>query len=255
MAFSVAIITLNERENITRAVTSALAVSDDIVVVDSMSADGTAEICRGLGCRVFERPFDGYGSTKQFAVDQALNDWVLVLDADEVLTPGLQAELNQLFAGGATPSGFDGYRIPRSLHFMERVMKHSGTGREMLLRLFDRRKGAFTKAAVHEEILVDGPVGTLAGGLLHYSYRDIRHHLEKINHYSTLAAEDYVRKGRRFGKAWVAVKFPATFFTFYILKGGILDGYPGFMWSFLAGVYASLKVAKTIEKNVRADLR
>lgn len=252
-ALSIAIITLNESQNIRRAVASAQPVSADIVVVDSMSADGTAEICREMGCRVFERPFDGYGNTKQFAVDQALNDWVLVLDADEELTPALQEELKRLFAGGAVPREMAGYRIPRSLHFIGRVMKHSGTGGEMLLRLFDRKRGAFTKAAVHEEILVEGPTGTLKGGLIHYSYRDISHHIEKLNHYSSLAAEDYVRKGRRFGKAWVAVKFPATFFTFYILKGGILDGYPGFMWSFLAGVYASLKVAKTIEKNNHLD--
>jgi glycosyltransferase involved in cell wall biosynthesis len=247
MALSIAIITFNESQNITRALTSARPVAEDIVVVDSMSTDGTAEICRSFGCRVFERPFDGYGSTKQFAVDQALNDWVLVLDADEVITPELQAELRMLFTGNAVPA-VSGFRIPRSLHFLGRVMKHSGTSGEMLLRLFDRRRGAFTNAAVHEEILVDGQTGTLQGGLIHYSYRDIRHHIEKLNHYSSLAAEDYVRKGRRFGKVWVAVKFPATFFTFYILKGGILDGYPGFMWSFLAGVYASLKVAKTIEK-------
>jgi glycosyltransferase involved in cell wall biosynthesis len=254
LKLSVVIITLNEEANILRTLESAKPVADEIVVVDSMSVDGTVQICRDFGCRVFQRNFDGYGTQKQFAVDQASNDWILSLDADEVITPELQKELTGLFAGSPGPGlirmQHPGYLVPRSLYFMGRVLKHGGAGGELLLRLFDRTHGRFTTVAVHEEVQIDGNAGTLHGSLIHYSYRDISHHIEKLNTYTSLAAADYVKKGKRFSTYWACLKFPVSFFTFYILKGGILDGYPGFMWSFLAGVYGTLKVAKTIEKTL-----
>ena len=251
---SVVIITLNEETGILRTLESVKPVADEIVVVDSMSADRTAQICRDFGCRVIQRPFDGYGTQKQFAVDQASNDWVFSIDADEVVTPELQQEIRTMFAGkpGSSPIAHPAYRIPRSLYFMGRVLRHSGTGKEYLLRLFDRTRGGFTRVAVHEEIEVAGSCGTLRGQLIHYSYRDISHHLEKINTYTTLAAEDYLKNGRKFTKFWVVLKFPVSFISFYVLKGGFLDGYPGFTWSFLAAVYGSLKIAKTIEKEGRS---
>jgi glycosyltransferase involved in cell wall biosynthesis len=249
---SVVIITLNEASNILRTLESVKPFADEIVVVDSMSADLTADLCREFGCTVYQREFDGYGTQKQFAVDQASNDWIFSVDADEVVTEELQKEIIALFT--AMPdTGFSGlhhpaYLIPRSLHFMGRILRFSGVGKELLLRLFDRNKGGFTTVAVHEEIVVKGSSGTLRGQLIHYSYKNISDHLEKINSYTSLAAEDNAKRGRVFSKFRVALKFPAVFFTFYMLKGGFLDGYPGFMWSLLAAVYASLKVAKTIEK-------
>jgi hypothetical protein len=94
---------------------------------------------------------------------------------------------------------------------------------------------------------VNGPVGMLKGKIIHYSYRDLSHHIQKTNTYTTQAAEGYIARGRRFSKAWVAFKFPVSFFVFYIIKLGILEGYPGFLWSFFAAFYGSMKVAKTIE--------
>ena len=250
---SATIITLNEEVNILRTLQSVLPVVDEVVVVDSMSKDRTAEICREAGCRVILKEFDGYGATKQFAVDQASHDWILSVDADEVLSAGLQQELREMFReGGKIDAGQEsiaGFRIPRSLSYMGRILKHSGTGKERIVRLFNRKQGAFTLVAVHEEISVNGNCGELKGGIIHYSYRDIRHHLDKINTYTSLAAQDYHAKGKRFSRIWPAMKFPASFITFYFFKGGILDGYPGFMWSLLAAVYGSLKVAKTIELN------
>jgi hypothetical protein len=132
---------------------------------------------------------------------------------------------------------------------MGRVLKHSGTGHETHLRLFDRKKGGFTGAMVHEGIRVDGPIRTLKGQIIHYSYRDLAHHLRKVNTYTSEAAEEYLQRGRRFSKCRVVWKFPVTFLTVYFLKGGILDGYPGFVWSFMSAFYGSVKIAKTIEKS------
>lgn len=251
---SVVIITRNEEKNILRTLESVKPVADEIVIVDSMSTDGTVGLCREFGCKVYQRTFDGYGTQKQFAVNQASNDWIFSIDADEVVTEELQKEIKALIAGEAGVK-HAGYLVPRSLCFMGRVLRFSGTGKEMLLRLFDRTRGKFTTVAVHEEVELQGDAGRLRGLLLHYSYRDISHHIEKLNTYTSLAAEDNRKKGKVFPRLWVPLKFPASFLSFYFFKGGILDGYPGFMWSYLAAVYATLKVAKSIEKQQDLSLQ
>jgi glycosyltransferase involved in cell wall biosynthesis len=242
---SAVIIAKNEEERIGPCLGSLKSFASEIVVIDSMSTDNTAAFCRERGCRVFHREFDGFGQQKQFAVDQAENDWVLSIDADEVVSPELQSELSQLKAAKSLP--FDAYEIPFSLVYLGRVMKHSGLGREKHLRLFDRRKGNFTKTPVHEGIVTNGITGRLSNRILHYSYRDIRHHLEKINLYSSRAAEAYIQKGISFSRLAPALKFPASFISVYLVRGGFLDGYQGFLWSFFAALHASVKIAKTIE--------
>ena len=242
---SAVIIAKNEEEKIRRCLDSLKPFASEIVVIDSMSTDRTAEICVENGCRVIRREFDGYGNQKQFAVDQAVNDWVLSVDADEVLGLELREEMIALATEGELP--FDAYTIPFSLVYMGSILKHSGVGNESHLRFFNRKKGRFTTSPVHEGILTSGATGSLKNRLLHYSYRDISHHLEKINIYTSQAAEGLVSKGRRYSIPAIACKFPVSFFTFYVIKGGMLDGYPGFIWSWLSAFYAALKIAKTRE--------
>ncbi|MCX6287815.1 MAG: glycosyltransferase family 2 protein [Bacteroidetes bacterium] len=246
-SISAVIIAKNEEGKIRLCLDSLKSFAAEIVVVDSGSSDRTAELCLEQGCRVFHREFDSYGSQKQFAVGQAVNDWVLSVDADEVLTAELQKELAGMTMAGELP--FDTYTIPFSLVYMGRILKHSGVGHEVHLRLFNRKKGRFTTSAVHEGIVCDGSTGKLKNRILHYSYRDISHHLEKINIYTSQAAEELVKKGKRYSHFAIVFKFPLSFITYYILKGGILDGYPGFVWSYLAAFYATIKLAKTTERQ------
>lgn len=242
---SVVIITFNEEHNILRCIQSVTGLADEIIVVDSLSTDKTAIICRTNGCRVIPRAFDGYGTQKQFAVDQARNSWILSLDADECITPALKAEITALLA--AENTGSRGYLIRRNLVYLGRVMKFSGTGNEKLLRLFNREHGRFNDAQVHERVILDEKPGVLKNKILHYSFRDIAHHLAKTNEYTSHAAAENRKAGKKYPRAWVLLKFPVSFITFYFFKGGILDGYPGMMWSFMASVYGSVKIAKTIE--------
>jgi glycosyltransferase involved in cell wall biosynthesis len=221
------------------------AIANEIVVVDSFSSDKTAEICKTSGCRFLTREFKGYADQKQYAIDQAANDWVLSLDADEVVSNELSIEIKTLFQKDTIPDS--GYRIPRSLFYMGRILRYSGVGSEFHLRLFNRQKGGLTHVLVHESIEVTGSVGTLQGKLIHYSYSSISQHIQKTNLYTSLAAEGYKKRGKLFSKCWVSLKFPVSFFVFYIIRGGILDGYPGFIWSFMAAFSGSMKVAKTIE--------
>ena len=243
---SVVIITYQEEGNIARCLDSVKSLADEVVVVDSNSKDRTVEICRTYKCRVITHDFEGYGQQKQFAVDQASHDWVLSLDADEVVSEELKTEILSLLQKENNP--VDGYRIPRSFFYMGRIMRHS---KEDHLRLFNRKKGRFTLVPVHEEIVVEGTVGKLMGKIIHYSYRDISHHLEKINVYTSQAAMKNMQEQKRFSRCWVAFKFPVSFFIFYFLRLGFLDGYPGFMWSFFAAFYGSLKIAKTIEMETK----
>ena len=259
---SVVIITHNEEKNILRCLESVQPVADEIVVVDSLSSDGTVEICRNFGCKIISREFEGFGSQKQFAVDLASNDWILSVDADEIVSAELQHEIIQLLSENpvsriphpvsriphpASRIPHVAYRIPFSLCYMGRILRHGGNGSESHLRLFSRAKGCFTTVPVHEGVEVKGPVGFLNGRIVHYSYLDISHHLEKLNDYTSKAAAGNLKRGKSFSKIWSALKFPASFITVYIFKRGFLDGYPGFIWSFMAAVYATLKVAKTIE--------
>ena len=242
---SVVIITHNEEENIPRCILAVKDLADEILVIDSFSTDRTVEICNSSGCKVISHPFEGYGQQKQFGAEQAANNWILSLDADEVVTDELKQEISTLLQ--KEPIMHGGYNIPFSLFYMGRILRYSGTGNEIHLRLFDRTKGRFTEVRVHEGVEINGPAGTLKGKIIHYSYRDLSHHLHKINTYTTQAAEGYTARGKKFSKVWAAFKFPVSFFVFYIIKLGILDGYPGFLWSFFAAFYGSVKVAKTIE--------
>lgn len=242
---SVIIIAFNEEQNIRRCIESVSGLASEIVVVDSMSTDQTAEICRAIGCRVIQREFDGYGTQKQFAADQASNDWVLSIDADEVVTPGLREEIRAIFSRPAI--GEAGFEFCFSLVYLGRKLKHGGAGSDYHLRLFNRNAGGFTRVKVHEGVEINGKIRRLRGEVLHYSYRNLTHHLEKINFYTSRAAEGYLQKGKRFPKIWVCFKFPISFLQFYFFKAGFLDGYPGFMWSLLGALYASLKIAKSIE--------
>jgi glycosyltransferase involved in cell wall biosynthesis len=244
---SVTIITYNEERNIGRCLKSMQGIADEILVVDSFSTDRTVEICESFGCRVIAREFKGFVDQKQFAVDQAKNDWILSFDADEEITEGFRNELKELLGRDKMPC--DGYNIRFSLFYLGRILKHSGVGFEHKLRLFDRRKSAFQFSHVHEVVRVSGSVGRLKGISIHYSYDNLHHHIEKSNRYSTLAAQDNHSRGKHFFRGWAAVKSLYTFIAYYFFKGGFLDGFPGFMWSYLAAFYKMIKIAKTIEMS------
>ncbi len=244
---SVVIITRNEELNIENCLASVRTIADEIVVIDDHSADKTQEICRNAGCKVITHQFEGFGAQKQFAVLQASNDWVLSIDADETVTPALGEEIRILLGNEQIPH--PGYLIPFSVFYLGKLMRYSGMRNERHLRLFNRKSGNFGEAKIHEGIVLNGAAGMLQNRIIHYSYRNLTRHIEKINAYTDAAAEEYQRKGRKFSKWSPALKFPVSFFTFYFFKGGVLDGYPGFMWSLLAAFYGSLKIAKTIEKR------
>lgn len=242
---SAVIITYNEAQNIVRTLDS-LAWCEEIVVVDSGSTDDTVVLCEARGCRVLYHPFSGFGRQKQFAVAQARHDWILSVDADEVITDELREEIMAIFAGGKI--GRVGYYLPRTLVFMGRVFRHGNENRHGFLRLFDRRAGGFNDAPVHEAVGISkGDVGRLRGTMLHYSYRDIEQYFVKFNRYTSLAASRLRTQGRHANRALIVLRFPVTFIQSYFLKANFRNGFPGFVWSFLCGIYPVIKYLKLYE--------
>jgi glycosyltransferase involved in cell wall biosynthesis len=247
---SVVIIAFNEEDKILKCLTSVQGIADEILVIDSGSTDNTVQICEDQGCRVLYRAFDFHAKQKQYAVSQAKNDWVFSIDADEIISDKMRTHILSLLGKDSlteTPvqPANSGYTAPIRLYYLGRRMKMSG--RAHTIRLFNRKKGGFVQVPVHEYVSVEGTAGRLKGEILHFSYRDLRHHLEKMNAYTSYAAAGYRKANKSYPKIWVILKFPVTFFIHYIIRGGIVDGYRGFMWAFFAGLNNLVKIAKTIE--------
>jgi glycosyltransferase involved in cell wall biosynthesis len=246
---SAVIITLNEEDRLPVAL-DALRWCDEVLVVDAGSTDDTRGVCaRYANCRFLERPFDGYGPQKRFAVARAAHDWVLSVDADEVLDAEAQAAIRERLEVGAGDCA--GFRIRRPLVFFGRVFRRGRQGRERVLRLFDRRRGTFTDALVHERVEVDGRIGDLAGCLLHYSYRDLDDYFRKFNAYTSLMAQQMYSAGRRTSGAQIAVRPFWGFLQTYLLHGNWRNGFAGFVWSLLGAGYRTVKYIKLMELQRR----
>ncbi len=241
---SAVLIAQNEEDRIEAALRS-VAFCDEIVVVDGGSRDATTSRVSAFGARLLERPFDGFVAQKNFAVDQARHDVVLSLDADEEVSHSLRKEIQDRCGGESLP--LCGYRIPRVTHYQGREIRATDWYPDWQLRLFDRRHGRFEGDLVHESVKMDGPIGRLAGEILHRPYRDEDDHLRRIDRYTTLWAEAAYRQGRRAAPGYGPA---AAFFAFlrnYFFKGGILLGTVGLKISRLNAFYVQQKFAKLKE--------
>jgi glycosyltransferase involved in cell wall biosynthesis len=246
------IITFNEAANIQAALES-LSWADEIIVVDSESTDNTAAIARQFTGKVIVRPWPGYVAQKNFAAEQATHDWIFSLDADERVTPELAAEVKAALdhsrrdVGESNRPRAAGYRVPRVTFHLGRWMRSTDWYPDYQLRLYDRRRARWAGKYVHESVKADGPVEYLRSELQHFAYRDLAHHLETMDRYTTLAAKQMFEEGRRAGFLHLMVHPPAAFFRNYVLRGGFRDGKAGLIVSAMNARYVRLKFAKLWE--------
>ena len=239
---SACIIALNEADRIGACIES-LAFCDEIVVVDSGSTDGTRDIATSGGARVIEHPFEGYRTQKDFAVMQARHDWVLCLDADERVTPALRAAIETAREGGF--ADVSGYRFARATEYFGEFLRHGNAYPDRVLRLFDRRRGGWHAGReIHEHVVVDGPVRTLAGDLEHRAYRSLDDQLARYRRYATLMAQDMQQRGRRAHLHNLIVNPAWRFLRGYLLRGGFLDGWRGFLFACFETDYVREKFAR-----------
>jgi (heptosyl)LPS beta-1,4-glucosyltransferase len=242
MKITATIITLNEAENI-RAACDSVAWADEILVVDSESTDSTREIAAECGARVIINKWPGFAAQKQLAVDSASNDWIFSLDADERVSPELQAAVAALRREPVSTFA-DGYRIARRAFYMGRWIRGGGWYPDYQLRFFRRTRGRWGERLIHESVCMDegARVEILKGDLLHYSMRDTAHHRQMIEErYAPLGARQMLRDGRRTSPWRTAIAGPAAFLRSFLLKGGFRDGQAGLTIANFAWRHASLK--------------
>lgn len=240
---SVAIIAKDEEQNLPDCLES-IRFAEQIVVIDSGSTDSTVMIARSFGCQVFNEPWRGFGAQKQFAIDQCTQPWVLLLDADERIPPETESVIRRIVASGAGETV--GYSFPRKNFFQGRWIRHLW-GKDRVVRLFRKGMGRMTDARVHEAVEVSGSVKALDVPLEHYTESSLSRLLLKMDHYTTLGAQEAFDEGKR-ASVWTAAFLSLfAFLQSYILKRGFLDGVQGLTLSIAESVSKFFKYAKLSE--------
>ncbi|HSB51043.1 MAG TPA: glycosyltransferase family 2 protein [Dissulfurispiraceae bacterium] len=239
---SVAIVTKNEEKNIRDALES-IRDFEDIVVVDAFSEDRTVEISRTYTERIYQHEWSGYSAQKQRAVDYTRGEWVLILDADERVTPGLKSEMVE----GIAASRFSGFYLPRRNYFLGTWIRYSGWWPDYTLRLFRKTVSRVEPREVHEKVAVMGPVGYLREPLEHYSYRSLSEYIGKMEIYSALAAKELCTRRPTSLIRSMVLNPPLVFLKMFLLRQGFRDGTHGFLLAVLYGSYTFLKYAKAWE--------
>ena len=282
MTLSVVIITYNEEANLGRTLESVQPLvsngKGEVIVVDSGSTDRTVEVAKSFAARVFIEEWKGYAAQKNSAIDKAIGDWVLSLDADEEVDRDLQQALGDTVDGlervaalqqakahdltvedarsdGEYPintildGGFSGLWVPRKNQFLGRWLRHGGFWPDPKLRFFRRGSGRFEDRAVHEDVRLDGKTGQIRyGSLIHHSYPTLSDYIEHMNRYSSLGAEMVVARGKvRFSVINIAARPLATFVYNYLFRLGFLDGREGLLLHLYHAAYVSWKYAKAWE--------
>lgn len=225
---SAVLITYNEEHNIERCLRSLLPVADEIIVVDSNSTDKTREIAELLNAKVFIKDFMGFGDQKGYAISMTTHDWILSIDADEVLSEQLQKDILEAKKGPA----HQGYTFNILTNYCGKWIHHCGWYPQPKLRFLNKNKGHINSNPVHEGFVMNDPtetVGTFGGDLLHYSYNSISDHNRKIQLYTELSARSSVQKGRTVSLLKIIVAPRWIFLYHYIVRLGFLDGYWGYI--------------------------
>ena len=234
--------TKNEAHNI-EAVLQSVAFADEVMVVDSFSTDNTVELARKYTDCIKQREYGYSASQKNWAIPQASHEWILLVDADERVTPELAEEVSRILKSGTDKIAF---WIYRRNHFMGRPIRFSGWQSDRVIRLFKRDACRYADKFVHAEIITDGKVGVLKNRLLHYTYTDLKTYLAKMDQYTTWSANDKIRKVRKVGFFHLAVKPAFRFFTHYIWRLGILDSRQGLIISTFSAYSVFMRYVKIL---------
>ena len=240
MSISAVIATLNEEKNLKRCLKSIDFV-DEIIIVDSGSSDKTVEIAKKFTKKIFFTDFKGFSQIKQYGIEKAKSEWVLIIDADEEVSDNLKQKLLEIDKKG---NNINGFYIKRETFFLGKKIKYCGWGKDYQLRFFKKNKGAFDGKIVHEALNVQGKIGYIDFPLYHYSYPDVKSYFDKMNRYTTLQAK---QKKENFLLFKMIFNPFFKFFKMYFLRLGFLDGIHGLILSLFSGFSEFVKYAKMIE--------
>jgi glycosyltransferase involved in cell wall biosynthesis len=246
---SACVTTFNEERNIRRCLQS-LAWCDEIVVVDSFSTDRTVELSREFTDRVYQHEWLGYIGQKNLIRRMASHPWILFVDADEEVSPELREEMERELA--ANDGTVAGYEFPRMVNYIGRWIRHGEWYPDIKLRLFFKEKGRSGGQEPHDQVFVNGEVKLLKGHLWHYTYDDLHDHLETMNRFSSITAQEKLRAESRFSKLDFLFRPPFRFLKAFILRRGFLDGWRGFLIALISAFGVAMKYAKLWELEYRA---
>ena len=234
---SVAIITKNEEDRLPKTLEAIKDLADEIVVVDSGSTDRTVEIAKAYGAKVFVEDWKGFGPQKQSAFEKTTGQWVLFLDADEVPTRELKEEIKRVLENPKA----EGYFIKRRAVYLGKKLRFVWAN-EWLLRLVKRSAAPRWVGKIHERLLLDGKTEKIKRGeLLHYTYRNLSEHLEKVFKYAKIGALEGFERGKKSSTLKVLTAPVYTFLKYYFLKLALLEGYRGFLIAAIAGIHSFVK--------------
>ena len=249
-SLTVIVPTFNEEDNIHDCLES-VKWADDIFVVDSFSTDRTLEIARDYTKHIVQHKYVNSATQKNWAIPQAKSDWLMVVDADERVTPELGVRVKDILVNGTE---YDGFYIKRMTIFFGRMIHHCGWNKDYLIRLWRNGKGQYEDLEVHADVIVDGKVGTINEYFLHNTYRSLENYLEKFGRYTTWSANDLYKSGKQ--PTWINLTFRPLwrFFRMYILRHGFLDGKHGLILCSLASFSVFMKYAKLWNQRRRDDM-
>ncbi len=246
---SAIIIALNEADRIPRALAS-LSWVDQVVVVDAGSRDGTPELAAQAGAEVVHHDWEGYSKQKAFAVGLTRHQWVLWVDADEEVSPELRRSIEETLMRPALGERPSAYAMNRRTWYLGRFLRFGGWYPDRKVRLFNKARAALDGSLIHEGLHVDGPVGFLRGDLLHYSYRNLDHHIRKTHEMASLWAEQE-KDRRRVAMLEMAIHPAAKAIKSYVLRVGFLEGWRGLVVAGMASYAVWLKYALLREAQLR----
>jgi glycosyltransferase involved in cell wall biosynthesis len=244
---SAIVIAKDEEKHIGDCLASLAFADETVVLVDSQSADRTREIAGKFTPHVFVQEWKGYAETKRIAAGKARGDWILWIDADERVTPELAGEIKRNLERAPVQAAF---RVKRKAFFLGKWIRHGGWYPGRVTRLFRKDRGRFNGAAVHEGLVIDGPVGDLNHPLLHYTDESLERYFRKFNEYTELAAREMAERGKPFRAANLFFRPFHLFMKMYVFRFGFLDGMEGFILAVLSAHYVMVKHAKLWERRL-----
>lgn len=248
MKLSVGIITKNEELNLPRTLDAIKNIADEIIIVDSGSTDNTESIAQSFGAKFYDEEWKGYGKQKNSVLDKCKGDWILLIDADEVVSDKLSLQIENIINGDHK---YDVYKLNRCSICFGKEIKYGGWSNEYIERLWKNGAVKVSESDVHETYITKHGTGKLKGKLLHYTYSSLEAYFNTFNRYTSLMSVNYHKRSKRSKIVQFTIKPGFAFFKMYILKLGFLDGIEGLLLARLASIYVMTKYYKLKELNTK----